>query len=270
VCTRCSIIQSSHGCSLFLQDIIVPIISILLAVALWAVVKRDRKISSLTYRDPLTGLRNKRSYDKDCAGIRTQHPDQVCYISIDLAALGFCNTALGHEGADEVIKFFASELEAKVQSADCKGKAYRKTNGDEFAVICFPKSAEALEELVSTLGSIAFESQGTLGAYESQPVSAWLRVGAVWRTGGTPEDADELEAEVKVAIIASGTPLEKGKPVPPLSELRVPTYLIDTGGGGRAHQKQAASHEGQAYEMQVLAGDGGIESGSSTPYTRMD
>jgi diguanylate cyclase (GGDEF)-like protein len=224
----------------------------------------------LTYRDPLTGLRNKRSYDKDCASVLARRPpEQVCYISIDLAALGFCNTALGHEGADEVIKFFASELAAKVQSADCKGKAYRKTNGDEFAVICFPKSADALEELVSTLGSIAFESQGMLGANKSQPVNAWLRVGAVWKAGGTPGDADELEAEVKEAIIASGTPLEKGKPVPPLSRLRVPTYLIDAGGGGRVHQKQTTPHSG-AYEMQILAGDGADGSGSSTPYTRME
>ena len=97
-----------------------------------------------------------------------------------VAALGFCNDALGHEGANEVIKYFADNIKEAVDrwhkgSGAIYGKrstAYRQ-GGDEFAVICFPKSRADLHGLTTKLAGISWSGVGTEATHAGVQCYSW-------------------------------------------------------------------------------------------------
>jgi len=196
----------------------------------------DRAVNTATRTEPLTGLLNKKAFDDDVAAIVSD--ERVCIMNIDLTALGFCNDALGHEGANEVIRYFADAIKAGVDSwhqthsiAGSKSTAYRQ-GGDEYAVICYPKTRAVLDNLVRTLARITWTGTGTEPKHKGVECHSWLRLGVVWKVGATVAEADRLEAQVKANLNAAGAKLAKGVPAPSLQGvLSLPSkpsnFLID-------------------------------------------
>ena len=86
--------------------------------------------------DPLTGLRNRRTFDDDLA--RALARGRVCLVMLDLDGLKQTNERLGHAVGDERIRAVSAALRA----ADGSALGYR-LGGDEFAAILAGAGADA-------------------------------------------------------------------------------------------------------------------------------
>ena len=86
--------------------------------------------------DPLTGLRNRRTFDEDLS--RALARGRVCLVMLDLDNLKHTNERLGHAVGDERIRAVSAALRA----ADGNALGYR-LGGDEFAAILAGLGADA-------------------------------------------------------------------------------------------------------------------------------
>jgi diguanylate cyclase (GGDEF)-like protein/putative nucleotidyltransferase with HDIG domain len=86
--------------------------------------------------DPLTGLRNRRTFDEDLA--KALAANRVCLVMLDLDDLKNTNERLGHAVGDERIR----AVSAALRSADPGALGYR-LGGDEFAAILAGLGADA-------------------------------------------------------------------------------------------------------------------------------
>jgi diguanylate cyclase (GGDEF)-like protein/putative nucleotidyltransferase with HDIG domain len=99
----------------------------------------DAKLAHLekaAVTDPLTGLRNRRTFDDDLA--RSLSKGRVCLVMLDLDGLKQTNERLGHAVGDERIR----AVSAAVRAADRTATGYR-LGGDEFAAILAGCGADA-------------------------------------------------------------------------------------------------------------------------------
>jgi diguanylate cyclase (GGDEF)-like protein/putative nucleotidyltransferase with HDIG domain len=99
----------------------------------------DAKLAHLeraVVTDPLTGLRNRRTFDDDLG--RALAKGRVCLVMLDLDGLKQTNDRLGHAVGDERIR----AVSAAVRAADRSAKGYR-LGGDEFAAILIDCGADA-------------------------------------------------------------------------------------------------------------------------------
>jgi diguanylate cyclase (GGDEF)-like protein/putative nucleotidyltransferase with HDIG domain len=99
----------------------------------------DAKLAHLekaAVTDPLTGLRNRRTFDDDLS--RALSKGRVCLVMLDLDGLKQTNERLGHAVGDERIR----AVSAAVRAADRTATGYR-LGGDEFAAILSGCGADA-------------------------------------------------------------------------------------------------------------------------------
>jgi diguanylate cyclase (GGDEF)-like protein/putative nucleotidyltransferase with HDIG domain len=99
----------------------------------------DAKLAHLekaAVTDPLTGLRNRRTFDDDLS--RALEKGRVCLVMLDLDGLKQTNERLGHAVGDERIR----AVSAAVRAADRTATGYR-LGGDEFAAILAGCGADA-------------------------------------------------------------------------------------------------------------------------------
>ena len=99
----------------------------------------DAKLADLekaAVTDPLTGLRNRRTFDDDLE--RALAKGRVCLVMLDLDGLKQTNERLGHAVGDERIR----AVSAAVRAADRTATGYR-LGGDEFAAILTGCGADA-------------------------------------------------------------------------------------------------------------------------------
>jgi diguanylate cyclase (GGDEF)-like protein/putative nucleotidyltransferase with HDIG domain len=99
----------------------------------------DAKLAHLekaAVTDPLTGLRNRRTFDDDLS--RALAKGRVCLVMLDLDGLKQTNERLGHAVGDERIR----AVSAAVRAADRTANGYR-LGGDEFAAILSGCGADA-------------------------------------------------------------------------------------------------------------------------------
>jgi diguanylate cyclase (GGDEF)-like protein/putative nucleotidyltransferase with HDIG domain len=99
----------------------------------------DAKLAHLekaAVTDPLTGLRNRRTFDDDLS--RALAKGRVCLVMLDLDGLKQTNERLGHAVGDERIR----AVSAAVRAADRTATGYR-LGGDEFAAILAGGGADA-------------------------------------------------------------------------------------------------------------------------------
>jgi diguanylate cyclase (GGDEF)-like protein len=102
-------------------------------------------VSDLAYRDPLTGLENRRAWDEAMTAAVGARELAVCVIDLD--GLKVINDSKGHPAGDVYLSQFARDLAKAIPDA---GRAYR-FGGDEYGILLFEGSAHDLEQLLQPL-----------------------------------------------------------------------------------------------------------------------
>jgi len=91
-----------------------------------------RELAWAAYTDPLTGLGNRRAFERDLEGIAARSSGRLAVlVLLDLDGFKAINDTYGHVHADHVLVRLGGVLKAKARAGD---RAYR-LGGDEFALI---------------------------------------------------------------------------------------------------------------------------------------
>ncbi len=120
------------------DDIDAAYMEALLAILSGAVSRalREESLEQLAYRDPLTGLLNRRALDEHAVGVFTVEPGRsrtVTAITLDINRLKLVNDTLGHPAGDQLIRAVARDLEAGYRPLT--GALVARVGGDEFTVL---------------------------------------------------------------------------------------------------------------------------------------
>ena len=83
------------------------------------------------HEDPLTGVFNRRAFDRDVQDLMACADRNAGLLQIDLDHFKWINDTLGHMAGDAVLKITASRIK---RAADAFGTTYR-TGGDEFIIV---------------------------------------------------------------------------------------------------------------------------------------
>ena len=92
--------------------------------------KKEMALSSLAYKDSLTGLPNRASCDKETMQLDETNDDYLI-MSMDLNGLKEVNDSKGHKAGDELLQNFTNVLNVCFPDPFFRGR----TGGDEFVVI---------------------------------------------------------------------------------------------------------------------------------------
>jgi len=126
--------------------------------------RRIRQLEDIASTDPLTGLMNRRGFEKffehELARIRRQHSPGALFVIIDLDLFKPINDAHGHLAGDACLKLVAEKLLQSIRMLD--GAA--RLGGDEFVLLLTqlePEKAEAsLQKARKALENMSLSWQG--------------------------------------------------------------------------------------------------------------
>ena len=115
--------------------------------------RRAEQASSEAMTDALTGLFNRRGWDRlveaeECRCQRYGHP--VCMFSVDVDGLKEINDQLGHAEGDELLKKVSRSLRMIVRESD----VVARLGGDEFGVLAVECDLQDAETIKSRLQSL--------------------------------------------------------------------------------------------------------------------
>ncbi|HEY3613044.1 MAG TPA: HD domain-containing phosphohydrolase, partial [Gaiellales bacterium] len=188
--------------------------------------------------DPLTGLRNRRTFDEDLA--RALAKNRVCLVMLDLDDLKHTNERLGHAVGDERIR----AVSAALRSADPGALGYR-LGGDEFAAILAGLGADAGHRFAHRVQDAMRVQHGGDGPSVAVGVAV----------GEQRTDTGDLVRRADTALLAAKRMTSQIRVHSPELELA----SLPTIGGGRRQDVLAAS---LAAAVDAKDGDGYDHSGT--------
>ena len=98
-------------------------------------IKINEEFRKLAITDPLTGLFNRRYFEramKDELALALRHGDKHCVLLIDIDNFKNINDTYGHLEGDRVLQKFADTLKGQLRAADILSRM----GGEEFVVLC--------------------------------------------------------------------------------------------------------------------------------------
>ncbi|MDF1617999.1 diguanylate cyclase domain-containing protein [Petrocella sp. FN5] len=128
-------------------------------------------IEYLSYQDPLTGLFNRRAFDRATEALKSRPILPTSLILIDVNGLKLVNDAFGHQAGDGLIKAVAKVLNRCIDDA----KTCFRIGGDEFAVLM---TAAQEDKALETIKQIQEETL----KLPSNPVSLSVSIGSATLT----------------------------------------------------------------------------------------
>jgi diguanylate cyclase (GGDEF)-like protein len=106
---------------------------------------REESLEQLAYRDPLTGLLNRRALDEQAVEAFTVKPGarrQVTVVAVDINRLKHVNDTLGHLAGDQLIQSVARDL--LTEFSRLPGTLVARIGGDEFTVLASAHHPDAV------------------------------------------------------------------------------------------------------------------------------
>jgi diguanylate cyclase (GGDEF)-like protein len=110
---------------------------------------KERQMESIATSDPLTGVLNRRGFERDAAQRLTDSPDDAtgALLFIDLNEFKGINDEFGHEVGDQLLKIAAARLEKSLRSCDIIGRP----GGDEFVALVPDVDSDVADKLARRL-----------------------------------------------------------------------------------------------------------------------
>jgi diguanylate cyclase (GGDEF)-like protein len=144
----------------------------------------------LAERDPLTGLANRRAFDRALADVSTAD-EPGALVLLDLDKFKQVNDRYGHQRGDDVLRDVAREIRSRVRGGDLVARL----GGDEFAVLLRGADPARAQSVAADLRA------GVRKAAESLPHRAGVDASVgVAELGGGTGDAAELVARADAAM----------------------------------------------------------------------
>jgi diguanylate cyclase (GGDEF)-like protein/PAS domain S-box-containing protein len=183
----------------------------------------ERELEALSQRDSLTGVFNRRRFDKELSAKLVdsrRYKRGGALLLIDLDRFKRINDELGHAAGDAALREVARILEENTRGGDSVAHAdalVARVGGDEFAVLLAeagPVEAGIVgERLVAALDELDLEVEGS-----PVPVAASVGVAPI-------EGHEELAPEKLIALADQAM------------------YVVKAGGGGGSREAPAAAPE---------------------------
>lgn len=127
---------------------------------------------TLAYRDPLTGLRNRRAFEERMTeeiARATRHTDRTfSLVVIDVNHFKHINDTHGHVTGDEVLKWVGSFIDSNIRGED----VCCRLGGDEFAIILPDTDVTGVEQFIARLRVELTAVQSTLDLQISLSIGA--------------------------------------------------------------------------------------------------
>ena len=135
--------KGQEGTTLLPRDLgveeLVRVCSLLAKVSKWRSLalrerKNRRKLTRIALADPLTGLPNRRAWERETRRLSREHrseADRVCLAIFDLDQFKETNDRLGHLIGDHVLRSAADTLRRNLRPTDFLARV----GGDEFALL---------------------------------------------------------------------------------------------------------------------------------------
>jgi len=110
---------------------------------------KERQMESIATSDPLTGVLNRRGFERDAAQRLSESADEAtgALLFIDLNEFKSVNDRFGHEVGDQLLKIAAERLKKSLRSCDIIGRP----GGDEFVALVPDVDAETADKLANRL-----------------------------------------------------------------------------------------------------------------------
>jgi diguanylate cyclase (GGDEF)-like protein len=122
---------------------------------------RERQMESIAWSDPLTGVLNRRGFERDAAQRLTDSPDDAtgALLFIDLNEFKDINDRYGHTVGDQLLTVAAERLRKSLRSCDIIGRP----GGDEFVALVPDVTANVADKLAKRLAG-ALEAPYDIGS----------------------------------------------------------------------------------------------------------
>jgi diguanylate cyclase (GGDEF)-like protein len=110
---------------------------------------KERQMESIAWSDPLTGVLNRRGFERDAAKRLTDSADDAtgALLYIDLNDFKQINDRCGHEVGDQLLTIAAERLRKSLRSCDIIGRP----GGDEFVALVPDVSGKVADKLAKRL-----------------------------------------------------------------------------------------------------------------------
>ena len=115
--------------------------------------RNETKILADALRDPLTGILNRRGFEKLAAESIANH-EKGAVLYLDLNHFKTINDRFGHQAGDALLKAFGHRLEFCLRPEDILARL----GGDEFAIVLPGVSVEDAKHVARRLVETAFEA----------------------------------------------------------------------------------------------------------------
>ncbi|NOQ13339.1 MAG: EAL domain-containing protein [Methyloprofundus sp.] len=112
--------------------------------------KADEKLVKMATQDQLTGLNNRRHFQKELDGmlaIAQRYGEKIALFYLDLDQFKVINDTHGHQAGDELLQSITSILKNATRETDLLSRI----GGDEFALVIPAASLEGVEQLANKL-----------------------------------------------------------------------------------------------------------------------
>ena len=122
---------------------------------------KERHMESMALSDPLTGVLNRRGFERDASQRLTDSADDAtgALLFIDLNDFKDINDSHGHEVGDQLLTIAAKRLKTSLRSCDIIGRP----GGDEFVALVPDVDHEVADQLATRL-AIALEKPYAIGS----------------------------------------------------------------------------------------------------------
>ncbi|GLW35978.1 hypothetical protein Areg01_89130 [Actinoplanes regularis] len=159
--------------------------------------KQAAQLEDLAMHDPLTGLANRRQFERRLADTAADGCPQVCVL--DLNGFKAVNDRLGHAAGDRLLVVIAERLAAELRETD----AVFRLGGDEFAVL-LPGATVAEGDAIVTRLSRALSRPATVGG-ERLPIGGSIGIADATGTDDPFEVLRRADVAMYAAKAADGT-----------------------------------------------------------------